>query len=60
MKTRLKASPEGYGDIKVFDGDKPIETTGNKEQKSRKAKTKSKNIAYEKQKKKTHDYRLQF
>lgn len=60
MKTRLKASPEGYGDIKVFDGDKPIETTSNKKQKSPKTKSKAKSKAYEKQKKKARDFKLQF
>lgn len=55
MKTRLKVSPEGYGEVKVFDGDKPVETTDKKEQKSSKAKSKPKNKAYEKQKKKTRN-----
>lgn len=50
MKTRLRVSPEGYGEVKVFDGDKPVETTDNKKQKSRKAKSKPKSKMYEKQK----------
>ena len=45
MKTRLKVSPEGYGEVKVFDGDKPVETTDKKEQKSSKAKFKPKSKA---------------
>jgi hypothetical protein len=52
MKTRMKASPEGYGDVKVFDGDETIETSRPIEQKSRKVKSKSKRKAHEKQKKK--------
>lgn len=57
MKTRIKISPEGYGEVKVFDDDKPVETTGEK-QKLPKAKSKSK--TYEKQKKKIRDFKLQF
>jgi hypothetical protein len=59
MKTRIKISPEGYGEVKVFDGDKPLETAGAK-QKLPKAKSKAKSKAYEKQKKKTRDFKLQF
>lgn len=60
MKTRLKISPEGYGEIKVFDDDKPVETTDKKEQKSPKAKSKPKSKTYEKQKRKTRDFKLRF
>lgn len=42
MKTRLKVSPEGYGEVKVFDNDKPVETTTNTKQKTPKPKSKSK------------------
>jgi DNA-binding protein H-NS len=60
MKTRLKVTPEGYGEVKVFDGDKPVETADTKKKKSRKAKSSPKSKVYENQKKKTRDYRLQF
>src|SRR5213594_3964333 len=60
MKTRLRISPEGYGEVKVFDRDKAIETSNNGGQESGKVKSKSKNKAYEKQKKKTRDYQSQF
>jgi hypothetical protein len=60
MKTRLKVSPEGYGEVKVFDSDKAAETSNNEEQESWKAKSKSKSKSYERQKKKTRDYRSRF
>jgi hypothetical protein len=56
MKTRLRISPEGYGEVKVFDDDKPIETADTKK-KSSKSKVKSKK--YEKQKK-IRDFELRF
>lgn len=59
MKTRLKITPEGYGEVKVFDDDKPVETTGTKK-KLPKVKSKSKSKAYERQKKKTRDFELRF
>jgi hypothetical protein len=59
MKSRLKVSPEGYGEVKVFDGDKPLETTATKKKLS-KAKAKSKSKTYDRQKKKTRDFKLQF
>ena len=58
MKTRLKISSEGYGEIKVFDGDKPAEISNKGG--SKKTRSKSKNKSYEKQKKKTRDYQSQF
>jgi hypothetical protein len=60
MKARQRVTPEGYGEVKVFNGDKPIETTDKKEQKSPKTKSKAKSKVYEKQKKKTRDFKLQF
>jgi hypothetical protein len=57
MKARLKVSPEGYGEVKVFDGDKPIEEPGTKKKLQ---KSKSKGKMYEKQKKKMRDFKLQF
>lgn len=59
MKTRLKVSPEGYGEVKVFDGDEPLETAATKK-KLQKAKAKSKSKTYERQKKKARDFKLQF
>jgi hypothetical protein len=56
MKTRLKITPEGYGEVKVFDDDKPVETAERKKM----PQPKSKNQRYKKQKKKTHDFKLQF
>ena len=58
MKTRLKVTPEGYGQVKVFDGDNEIGVADKKETKKAKLKTKSK--SYEQQKKKTRDYQSQF
>ena len=58
MKTRLKVSPEGYGEVKVFDSDKAVVISN--EENSRKVKSKPKSKAYEKQKKKTRDYQSQF
>jgi len=57
MKARLKVTPEGYGEVKIFDGDKPIDTT---EAKKKPTKSKAKSKAYEKQKKKTGDFKMQF
>jgi hypothetical protein len=57
MKTRLRISPEGYGEVKVFDDDKPIEATDTKRKLT---KSKSKSKKYEKQKKKTRDFELRF
>ena len=58
MKTRLKVTPEGYGQVKVFDGEDEIGIADKNESKKAKAKAKSK--LYEKQKKKTRDYQSQF
>src|SRR6185503_503452 len=58
MKTRLKVTPEGYGEVKVFDGDTDVRIADKKESKKAKLKTKSK--LYEKQKKKTRDYQSRF
>jgi hypothetical protein len=60
MKTRLRRSPEGYGEVKVFDSDKAVETTDTRKKESRKVKSKSRSKVYEKQKKKTRDYQSQF
>ena len=60
MKSRLKVTPEGYGEIKVFDGDKPVETAKTKKKKSPKIKSVPKSKLYKKQKKKTQDFNLQF
>jgi hypothetical protein len=57
MKTRLKVSPEGYGEVKVFDGDKPVGATDKQEQKSPKVKSESKSKAYEKKNKKARDFK---
>src|SRR5262245_43730597 len=59
MKTRIRISPEGYGEVKVFDNDKPLEAPGANIKKP-KTKSKSRSKAYEKQKKKTRDFKLQF
>ncbi len=59
MKPRLRISPEGYGEVKVFDSGKTVETANDGEQESLRVKSKPKNKAYQKQKKKARDYRSQ-
>jgi hypothetical protein len=58
MKTRLRVTPDGYGEVKIFDSDKAVEVSD--EEHSRKVEWKPKSKAYEKQKKKTRDYQSQF
>jgi len=57
LKSRLKVTPEGYGQVKVFDNDKTVDTQiGSQTQKKSKPRSKE----YEKQKEKTRDYQSQF